>query len=147
MAFLVFLFPAIWLVTVNKPWNLIGCFVLVFLSHWLGKWCDLEQKIVRFGNKSRCWEPIRLQGSPVISKWMYKIVKVHFTIKLVYRNPTLIMWKKQRKLDRNMVKNPNWQEATSWLFTKRGRVESGKTENKSKLEIRTGFEPGATGRP
>ena len=30
---------------------------------------------------------------------------------------------------RNMIKNPNWQEATSWLFTKRDRVESG---NKSK---------------
>ena len=26
-----------------------------------------------------------------------------------------------------MIKNPNWQEATSWLFTKRGGVESGTT--------------------
>ena len=42
-----------------------------------------------------------------------------------------------------MIKNPNWQEATSWLFTKRGRVESGTTGNKSKQEVRTGFEPGA----
>ena len=23
-----------------------------------------------------------------------------------------------------MIKNPNWKEATSWLFTKRGRGES-----------------------
>ena len=75
MVFFVFRFPAIWLVTWNKPWNLIGCFVLVFLSHWLGKWRDLEQKIVRFGNKSHCWEPIRLQGSAVISKWMYNVIK------------------------------------------------------------------------
>ena len=28
-----FHFPAIWLVTLNKPWNLIGCCVLVKLSH------------------------------------------------------------------------------------------------------------------
>ena len=30
-----------------------------------------------------------------------------------------------------MIKNPNWKEATSWLFTKRGRVESETTGNKS----------------
>ena len=36
-----------------------------------------------------------------------------------------------------MIKNPNWQEATSWLFTKRGKVESGSTGNKSKSEVRT----------
>ena len=27
---------------------------LVSVSHWLGKRCDLEQKIVRFVNKSHC---------------------------------------------------------------------------------------------
>ena len=43
-----------------------------------------------------------------------------------------------------MITNPNWQEATSWPFTKRGRVESGTTGNKFKPEVRTGFEPGAT---
>ena len=43
-----------------------------------------------------------------------------------------------------MIKNPNWQEANSWLFTKRGRVESGTTGNKSWPEVRTGFEPRAT---
>ena len=26
-------FPSMWLVPLNKPWNLIGCFVLVKLSH------------------------------------------------------------------------------------------------------------------
>ena len=39
--------------------------------------------------------------------------------------------KKEFKLNRNIIKNPNWQEATSWLFTKRGGVESGTTGNKS----------------
>ena len=43
----------------------VGCAVLVFLFHWLAKRCDLEQKMVRFGNKSHCWESIRLHGSPV----------------------------------------------------------------------------------
>ena len=43
-------------------------------------------------------------------------------------------------LKKNMIKNPNWQEATSWLFTKRGRVESRTTGNKSKPEVRMGFE-------
>ena len=33
MDFFVFHFLAIWLVTLNKPWNLIGCFVLVFLGN------------------------------------------------------------------------------------------------------------------
>ena len=34
------------------------------------KRCDLEKVIVQFVNKLYCWEPIWLQGSPVISKWM-----------------------------------------------------------------------------
>ena len=60
-------------------WNLIGYFkqplksdwlVLVMLSHWLGKRWNLENKLVRFLNKSHCWERIRPQGSPVISKWI-----------------------------------------------------------------------------
>ena len=36
-------------------------------------------------------------------------------------------------LNRNMIKNLNWWEATSWLFTKRGQVETGATENKSHI--------------
>ena len=43
-----------------------------------------------------------------------------------------------------MIKNPNWQEAASWLFTKCGRVESGTIGNKSKPEAGMGFEPRAT---
>lgn len=39
------------LVSLNKPWILIGCLV----------WIE---------NKSHCWEPIRSQGSPGILKWM-----------------------------------------------------------------------------
>ena len=62
-------FPALWKVTLSKPWNVIDC-VIVKLFHWLGKRCDLEQKVVRFVNQSHRWEPIRLQGSPVASKWM-----------------------------------------------------------------------------
>ena len=34
------------------------------------KRCDLEEKIVWIVNKSHCWDPIRFQGSPVISKWI-----------------------------------------------------------------------------
>ena len=36
--------PLIWLGTINKPWNLIGCCVLLKASQWPGKRCDLEQK-------------------------------------------------------------------------------------------------------
>jgi len=43
-----FHFPEILLITLNEPWNLIGCFVLLSHSHWLRKRCDLEQKMVRF---------------------------------------------------------------------------------------------------
>ena len=37
MILFVFHFPAIWLVTLNKPWNLIGCFVLSVTSSLAGK--------------------------------------------------------------------------------------------------------------
>ena len=46
MAFFVIFLQFDWLLK-----NLIGCFVLEFFSQWLGKKCDLEQKIVRFVNK------------------------------------------------------------------------------------------------
>ena len=36
--------PLIWLGTINKPWNLIGCCVLLNAFQWPGKRCDLEQK-------------------------------------------------------------------------------------------------------
>jgi len=36
--------------------DLIGYFVLLSHSHWLGKRCDLEQKIVRFVKKNRTTE-------------------------------------------------------------------------------------------
>ena len=68
--FITSILPAIWFVTLNKIWNLFGRAVLVILFHWLGKRCDLEQKMVRFGNISHCWEPIRLHESSVISKWI-----------------------------------------------------------------------------
>ena len=38
--FIVFRFLAIWLVTISKPWNVIGCFVFsssLLLFHWLEK--------------------------------------------------------------------------------------------------------------
>ena len=57
----------------------VGCAVLVFLFHWLAKRCDLEQKMVRFGNKSHCWESIRLHGSPVISRLhVFKLHQIAF---------------------------------------------------------------------
>ena len=37
MILFVFHFPAIWLVTLNKPWNLIGCFVFSVASSMAGK--------------------------------------------------------------------------------------------------------------
>ena len=52
------------------PWTSDWLFILVKLSHWLGKRCDLEQKMMRIVNKSHQWEPIRFQGSLVISKWI-----------------------------------------------------------------------------
>ena len=69
MILFVYHFHAIWLVTLNKPWNLIG-FFLVWPAHWLGKRWDLKQKMVQFVNKSHQLEPIRLQGPPMISKWV-----------------------------------------------------------------------------
>ena len=62
-------FPVIWLVTLNKPWNLIGCCVFTEPSSLTGKKrCNLKQKMVWFVDNRL--EPIRLQGPPVISKWV-----------------------------------------------------------------------------
>ena len=67
MILFVFHFPAVWLVTLNKPWNLIDCFVLIVASSLAGKkiWFE-KKKMVQFVNKSHQLEPIRLQGPPVI---------------------------------------------------------------------------------
>ena len=35
--YFVFHFPAVWLVTLNKPWNLIGCFLFSITSSLTGK--------------------------------------------------------------------------------------------------------------
>ena len=40
----VFHFPAIWLVTLNKPWNLIGCFVFSVASSLAGKKMQFKAK-------------------------------------------------------------------------------------------------------
>ena len=37
MILFVFHFPAIWLVTLNKPWNLVGCFVFSVACSFAGK--------------------------------------------------------------------------------------------------------------
>ena len=66
----VFHFLTVWLVTLKKPWNVIGCFVLVQPPYWLGKGCNSKQKMVWFMNKLHQLESIRLQGPPVISKWV-----------------------------------------------------------------------------
>ena len=67
----VFHCSAIWSVTLNKSWNLISPFVLSVASPLPGeKRCDLKSKIWRFVNKSHQLEPVRLQGPPVISKWV-----------------------------------------------------------------------------
>ena len=45
MILFIFHFPEIWLVTLNKLWNLISCFVFSVAS-LAGKKCDLKQKMV-----------------------------------------------------------------------------------------------------
>ena len=47
-----FHFPEILLITLIGLVNLNGFFVLLSHSHWLRKRCNLEQKMVRFVNKS-----------------------------------------------------------------------------------------------
>ena len=59
---------SIWLVTLNKPWNLIGCFVFSVTCSLVGKKMRFKAKMVWFENKSHQLEPIRLQRPPVISK-------------------------------------------------------------------------------
>ena len=56
--FIVFRFLAIWLVTISKPWNVIGCFVFsssLLLFHWLEKRRRFgAKKIERFVIKKIC---------------------------------------------------------------------------------------------
>ena len=70
MILFVYHFPAIWLVTLNKPWNLIGCFVFSVACSLAGKKMWFKAKMVRFMNKLHQLEPITLHGPPVISKWV-----------------------------------------------------------------------------
>ena len=58
-----------WLLKTSLEIWLVFLF-LVWPAHWLGKRCDLKQKMVRFVNKSHQLELIRLQGPPVISEWV-----------------------------------------------------------------------------
>ena len=44
MILFVFHFPAIWLVTLNKPWNLIGCFVFSLATSLAGKKMQFKAK-------------------------------------------------------------------------------------------------------
>ena len=69
MILFVYHFHAIWLVTLNKPWNLIGFFFSVACS-LAGEKMGFKAIMVQFVNKSHQLEPIRLQGPPMISKWV-----------------------------------------------------------------------------
>ena len=49
------------------------------------------------------------------------------------------------QIKHNRLKIPTGRRQTSWLFTKRGGVEFGTTENKSSWWQRGGLEPGTSG--
>ena len=68
MILFIFHFSAIWLGTLNKAWNLIGCFIFIVASSLAGERCNLKQKMVQFMSESHQLEPIRLQEPPMISK-------------------------------------------------------------------------------
>ena len=63
----VFHFSAIWLVTLNKPWNLIGCFVISVASSLAGKkmqfkvkkWCNSWSKLIVSYQK---WKILKIQN-------------------------------------------------------------------------------------
>ena len=62
-----------WLVTSRealKSDRMLCFFTHQKLSRWLEKRRNLGQKMVQFLHNSHWWEPIRLQGSSMISKWM-----------------------------------------------------------------------------
>ena len=50
------------------------------------------------------------------------IVEVHLAYPasyIVYRHSTTIILKQMMQIEHIRIKNPNWQEAASWLFTSR----------------------------
>ena len=49
------------------------------------------------------------------------------------------------QIKHNMLRIPTGGRLTSWLFTRRGRVEFGATEDKSTQWQGGGFEPGTSG--
>ena len=53
-----------WLISLKKVLKSDGCYVSLYCPILIGwqKKCDLEQKMVRFVNKSHRWEPLTLQG-------------------------------------------------------------------------------------
>ena len=57
--------------------------------------------------------------------------------------PIIKLHKEIFKVENNVVKNPNWQEADQMAIYKRGRgVELGATEKQLQLAFRAGLEPG-----
>ena len=51
-------------------------------------------------------------------------------MQLVYRQSTQIIQKQRIQIQQNRIKNPNWQEATSWLFPSVAEdLNSGTTDN------------------
>ena len=59
MILFVFHFPAIWLVILNKPRNLMGCFVFSVACSLAWKKMRFKAKMVQFMNKLHHLEPIR----------------------------------------------------------------------------------------
>ena len=68
----IFHFSAIWLVTLNKPWNLIGCFVISVASSLAGKkmqfkvkkWCNSWSKLIVSYQK---WKILKIQNYSMAS--------------------------------------------------------------------------------
>ena len=67
-------------------------------------------------------------------------------IALVLVGPNIKLHKEIIRIENNMVKNPNWQEADQLAIYKHVRgVELGATEKQLQLAVSAGLEPGTTG--
>ena len=93
--FLCLSFYFISLITLNKPCNLIGCFVLGFTSHWLGKRCNSEQKIKRFVHKTSANRIARITNrcNSLFNFYLYTNLFIHICVS-TYDLSECFLWNK-----------------------------------------------------
>lgn len=109
-------FPAIWLASLNQPWNLTGCFGLVFVSHWLEKRCDLWKKKIGNFEKSPKEEP-RAWFVSVAWNFIYPL-EVPIAKQFISCDIFSAQYPKINYKNVNMILTKQYKKMAAWIIKK-----------------------------